>query len=302
MKKFLAISTVMLVAVSCSKKPELSVIPTLPENILATVDDVQITVEDFESFALERNAPDTAEARMAVMDEMITQEVLLNAAKKEGLDQTPEFHRAMRQFLITRLEEKKMQPLLAQADEVSEPEIDQASRESALRFVIPAARRYAWLRVQGYGGETTEAAVRIQSALSNFRSLPEDLHRIGFGSAAAEFSDDGDTRYQGGDLGWLTPEQLATRLPPETASQALRLKPGQTSDPIQLPDGVCVIRCGEERPATPIPKNDFRQHVKQQLITRRRAEARSAFLASSRKALKVEIHQEKLKSIRKPPP
>ena len=298
MKRSLLLLVVMMPAASCSKKSITAAPAPLRQDILATVGAAQITVSDFESYAVERNTPDSAAARTALLEEMIAEEGLIHAAKSEGLDQTPEYRRAMRRFLITRLEERRLQPLLAQAEILSDADLDKACQQEASRFTQPAARRYAWLRVVAEGADAAMAGTRIQSALLNFRALPEDPNRPGFGAVAAEFSDDGDTRYQGGDLGWLTPEQLATRIPSDACGQVANLKPGQTSDPIRLADGFCVILSTAERAAIPLAKRDLRERVKYELITRRRAEARAAFLLASRSGLKIGISQEKLDSTR----
>lgn len=279
---------------SCSKKVHDAVLTGSPDHVVATVGDVKITLEDFTTYAQERKTSGTAEARRAVLEEMITQEALLHAARKEGLDQSPEFQRAMRLFLITRLEERDLLPLLTKAEEVSDQDVDEALRESGPRFVRNPARRYAWLRAMADGNNITVATDRIQSAVHRFRNLPPDTNRVGFGTVAAEFSDDGETRYQGGDLGWLTSEQLAIRLPPNSVSRVSSLKPRQVSDLIQLPRGVCVILCSEERGATSNAAHIFREKLRQELSEKRRLETRNAFVKSARSALKIEIHEEKL--------
>ena len=142
------------------------------------------------------------------------------------------------------------------------------------------------------------AEARIQLALRGFRALSNDPARSGFGVVAAEFSDDGNTRYQGGDLGWLTPDQLAARLPLEAKRQIDSLPPGQASETIQLADGFCIVLATGERPAVPISENDLRELVKYEMINRRRGEARVNFLRKSREGIKVEIYGEKYTAAR----
>lgn len=290
----------LLLVYSCSRSPEAAVSTAPKTGVLATVGTAEIRAEDFTAYAAERRVADTPEVRSALLEEMIAEESLVQQAQTAGLDKTPAYRRAMRQFLTTRLDEQRLQPLLAKAEVISKLELDTACQEAVARFTSPAAQRYAWVRITADEAEHSAAVERLQTAAAKYRALPDDAARIGFGAVAAEFSDDTDTRYQGGDLGWLTEKELASRQPPHLAQAAAALQPGQPSEPLDLPGGVCLFLLTGQRPAAPPAPASLRERVRHELIAVRRAEATASFHRAARQAVPVEINAPALETLALP--
>ena len=105
----------LLLVYSCSRSPEAAVSTAPKTGVLATVGTAEIRAEDFTAYAAERRVADTPEVRSGLLEEMIAEESLVQQAQTAGLDKTPAYRRAMRQFLTTRLDEQRLQPLLAKA-------------------------------------------------------------------------------------------------------------------------------------------------------------------------------------------
>jgi parvulin-like peptidyl-prolyl isomerase len=102
---------------------------------------------------------------------------------------------------------------------------------------------------------------------------------------AAEYSDDTDTRYQGGDLGWLSISALPATIPSAAAS----LADGQITEPCDVPGGIAIfLSTGTRNPPTTTPEA-LRPKVRGELIAARRAAAAKNWKASLREAAKVEI-------------
>ena len=297
LRLLLLLSLALVLTPACSPQPGKKATPGAKANVLATVGGTEITTEDFLAYAQERRVSDTPEARSALLEEMITEVSLVRKAQAAGLDQTPAYRRAGRQFLTSRLDEQELQPLLAQADTVPDAELEAACKEAVARLTQPATRRVAWIRITAGENERSAALENLKAAADQYRALPADSGRIGFGAVAARFSDDTDTRYQGGDLGWLTPPQFAGRVPPALAQAISILRPGQLGEPVILPDGVCLAMVTGERPAAPPAPEAIRARVKQELITKRRAETTAAFRRAARQSTAVEIHRALLGSI-----
>lgn len=295
MKRAVAIAALTVVIAGCSReKPAVAAKPRA--DVLATVGSVEITIADFAERAAERHSPDTTAAREALLAEMTAEETLVQAARSAGLDKTPAYRRALREFLVTRLREEKLQPLLAAAEIVSNESLAAAMPEAAARYAQPAARRYAWLLVADEPG----ARDRLADSLATFRNLPPDPSRNGFGTIAAEVSEDGDTRYQGGDLGWLSDAQLAARFTPETAAAARALTPGGVTGIFPVESGIAVLTLSAARPGQALPPPAARERLRYELIQKQRTQATADFERAARAAVRVEIHPENLASL--PPP
>lgn len=94
-----------------------------------------------------------------------------------------------------------------------------------------------------------------------------------FSALAIEFSQDPGSKPQGGDLGWFERGQMVR--PFEDA--AFALQPGETSDVVQTPFGLHLIRVDErEMPDFETERDDFRTQV----IAQRLNSADSMFLAA----------------------
>lgn len=292
-------------AASCSRQPDNSTPPSAgATGVVARVGDVEIRAEEFLARAVERRAPDSPEARAALLEEMIVEESLVQRAKAAGLDQTPAYQRAMREFLITRLRESELPALLEKASVISDADLNAAVQEAAPRMGQPAARRLAWLRVT-FDDQSeparASAVTRLKEAAERWRQLPPDPARAGFGSVAAEFSDDPDTRYQGGDLGWMADAAQDARLPAAASAAAATLtKPGSLTETILLTGSACLILLQASREALPAAPSAIRDRVRHELTARRRAEAEAAFRTSARSEAKVSVNDAALRALQIP--
>ena len=162
MKSFSFLIFIILTACSGpADKPASSTVATGSDSqVLVTVGNATITVAAFSEYAAMRRTPDTPEARAAVLEEMVNEECLVQRALAAKLDQTPEYRRAMRQFLTTRLDEQELQPALAKASEISEGELAAAIAEAPQRILTPPGRRYAWIRLKANTAESEAARLR----------------------------------------------------------------------------------------------------------------------------------------------
>jgi hypothetical protein len=264
----------------------------------------EILTEDFIAYAADRSAPGFAIDRSAILDEMIAEESIAQRARTLGLDQTPAFRRALRDFLATRLREAELLPLLEEASAISDPDLEAAVAEAAPRLGQAAARRIAWMRVTFEGGSEAQrnaATTRLAEASEKWRELPPDIDRRGFGTIAAEYSDDPDTRYQGGDLGWVASDSPHTRLPAAASAAAAALQSiGSLTEPVLLADSACILLLQDQRDAQPADPGKIRERVRQELMSSRRAEAEAAWRAKCRNAARVSIDRTKLEQLSLP--
>jgi foldase protein PrsA len=92
-----------------------------------------------------------------------------------------------------------------------------------------------------------------------------------FAALAAEYSADTETKDNGGDLGWFTPESIISEL----KEAALSLPLGGFSDPIRTRAGYTIIQVVERGPHE-LEATDLRQRQQQSLQTQLEAERSTA--------------------------
>lgn len=278
--RVVALAAVPLLATACREQA------TPPANILAKVGTEVITTEDFQAAAKRRGGDN----RQALLDELIDESALVQRAEAKGLDQTPEFQRRVRNLLIATLREQESAtptPAPTPAD------LQALYEELKPTLVIPAARNLAILQLTG-----EDAAEKLLRALQRFQVLTPDATRRGFGPIAAEFSEDQNTRYAGGELGWLTDAEIQRRLPAEAAQAALSLSaPGTCSGVIQSGTTAFVILLSAQRPAATQPFDKVENQLRTEFEVRAAKAVEVSQQNSLRQGLDIQIDESRLRSL-----
>jgi hypothetical protein len=275
----------------CSRPPKPKA-ASMAADIVATVGTTAIPVEDFIAHATTRRAGDDPDSRKEVLEELISEASLAEQAHSQGLDNTPQYRRAVRQLLISQLEEKTLQPLLIAAETVTDAEVQIATKNIATQ-PSQTQRCYAWLLVKFSPAGRSEGLARLAAAQAKITATPQEITTAGFGRIAAEFSEDTDTRYQGGVIGWFTQKQLPSRLTAPLAVAAATLPTGQVSAVIDHPEGACLLLATAEKPVITqaIGALAQAQQVRYEIVQSRQKSIRQSFRASARQKAAVKINQ-----------
>jgi peptidylprolyl isomerase len=96
-----------------------------------------------------------------------------------------------------------------------------------------------------------------------------------FAAIARTESEDAQTAGRGGEIGWLTEEQMVGGI----RSAATALAKDAVSEPVRLDDGWHVLKLLDSRPAGPRPLADVREALVSQLRTAKGRELRQAYVA-----------------------
>ncbi|MBE2284566.1 MAG: peptidyl-prolyl cis-trans isomerase [Prosthecobacter sp.] len=278
----IALTPLVLAACQPAEKPESAGI--------AVVGTETIGVEEFQAAALRRGGGDPSSVdREALLDELITESALVQRAQALKLNESAEFRRRQRALLIAMLREK--QPETVEPAAPTDAQLKALYEEMKPMLQMPAARHLAVLRL-------TENRERLAEALKRFQPLPPDPARRGFGALAVEFSDDQDTRYIGGDIGWLSLEEIQRRLPAPVAKAALQLSRPQTcSDVIVDGPSAYVILLQESRAAATQAFEKVRPRLMHEFNIRQAADEARKRKEDERKGLLIEIDSALLRSI-----
>lgn len=283
---------------SDSFKPE--PVQSPPKDIIARVGSLEIGVDDFRREAYRRGGahPERIDKEI-LLDEMITDNVLLLNAIDSGLDKNPEIERAYRRMLVRELKQRHLVPRIKNAS-VTDAEVRDYYEAHANRFTRPAKIRLAMIYM-AIPPASSEETVRSQMAEVRAKAIaaPEDN---GFGKWAVLYSHDQTTRYKGGDIGWVE-EGKAYRWDPVMISTGLSLENiGDVSDIITGGDGVYMVKLTDRRPAGFIPFEKAAPKIRYQLKQKKERDIEDDFNEERRAAADIHIYSEVLESVTLPEP
>lgn len=237
--------------------------------ILVIVNGKPITQSEFDFRWSELSA--SAQARYRAeggkrkfLDDLITRELLLQEARKQGLDQSPSIRERLERYKEQlALDELVKATVRAQGD-ITKEELD-------AYFAVHSAELLA--------AEQTHAAHILVPTVALAKDLKRQLDEgADFAKLAQRFSIDQATKHKGGDLG---PYHRGTA-GPEVEAVLLTLKPGMVSDPIESPAGFHLVKLLSRDPGDAVNPYAARERLRQELHAEKQRQRFEAFLSKLR--------------------
>ncbi len=176
-----------------------------------------------------------------ILDQLIDQRLLAQEALRRGLDQNSD---ARRRLEVGR--ERLLGNILVEnlvATEVTEAAIDQMYDEQVRLQQLDDEVRVRHILV-----ETQDQAARIKETILEGRA---------FTDAAFEHSQDVETRLEGGDFGWISPNAMPDPFP----SVIGNTQTGSISDPFVTDRGWHILKVDERRTRPPKTKDEMRSQI-----------------------------------------
>ncbi len=232
----------------CDRKPA-------PANLLARVEDRQITVEDYTTryidFLRKTGINDNLKVRHDFLKTLVNEAVILEYARQKQIHKEPELQTRLQnkceQLYLDYYYENYIYPQLT----ISEAELREAFRRSKIR--LHARHLYA---------PTLDAAFAIRKQLNQGKS---------FESLARELFNDPTLASNGGDLGWFSYDEMD----PNFEDAAYSMQVGEISEPVKTSDGYSIIQLLDAEIDPFITESDYAKNEKWlQLQVKRRKHAR----------------------------
>ncbi len=287
----------LLLSAGCSRET--------PTGVLALVGDKAITIDEFtrQLEARRGRSPVPVDAE-ELLNELVEREVLAQNAVKAGLMDDPEVRERMRDVLIAQFKERQLTPLLETAS-VSDEEVAAAYQREKAQLTKPEQVRLAILHAQAEPGEKNDAdnatRLRLEAAAQLARQQDTRTDKgapASFGPLAAQHSDDQESRYRGGDIGWVERERFPGRLDPAVIEAGFALQqPGQISEVIAGAKGYYVVKLLERLPAAVLPLEQAAPALRSRLLADKQGGLTAGFHDQLRQGLRVEVHTDRLAQI-----
>lgn len=214
-----------------------------------------------------------ADIKARIVDNMVTEELFVQEAEKSGVTKDAEFQtaldRARRQLLTQTYLRTKVQPKLTDAN--------------VRAFFDKNKGRYSQDEVRAYHVLTkTEAEAK---EVHTKAKAGEDFEVL-----AKKYSKDPTVAQNMGDLGFFT----RSRMVPQFADVAFKMKPGEISEPVKSPFGFHVIKLVEKRDGKPIKFDEVKEQVRGDLQT----ESVNELIAGLKKTNKVSVNEANVKALK----
>ncbi len=266
---------------ACAKKKEEK------EPYLAKVGNIKITQADFEREF--KNLPDFAQkmfegssGKERFLDELIKKELLYQEALKKGLDRDTEYTQRVKDFkkitLIGLLFEKEIESKA----KVSDQEVKDYYEKNKDTFTAVSKIRVSQILLKTEG--------EAKKILERLKKGEE------FASIAKKSSIDTVSAKKGGDLGFFSKGQLV----PELEAVAVKLKPGEISEPIKTRSGYHIIKITDKKGEV-IEFDRVKDLISQHLSEEKQKEVFDSYMEGLQKTYKIEINKEALSKLTPPP-
>lgn len=241
---------------------ELPTATTIAPDVVAIVNGVPILRSNFETqfaqaqtyFQQQGLDPTSEEGkaiilqlRYQILDWMIDQELIAQAARREGITVTDdEVNVELSKIISSAGDEAKFDAWLSENGLTHD-----SFREQLRSELLSAALQAKVVADLPATAEQVHARhILVNSEEQAMEVLQKVLYGGSFASLAAQYSQDRSTREDGGDLGFF-PRGV---MEPNFEAAAFTLQPGQVSGVVQTPFGYHIIEVLERDPDRPIPE------------------------------------------------
>ena len=238
-----------------------------PQNAIAKVGERWVFEHDLTPYLKNGHSNKSA------LEQFIREESLAQSAIAAGFDNQLEIQAAWRRLLSSRYLELE----LAAPPQVAEAEV-RRSWEEGTQFTEPKQVRIAILR-RSITADKDDALAKLQAAIDAYRNASSaGSNTRGFGPVAAKVSDHHDTRYQGGDCGWIREGQSHALLPDAVVEAALTSPSPAVLEELTLADDAAwAILVTDVREAHKRPYEEVAMRIRRELEEIAAEEQRAAF-------------------------
>ena len=305
MKPCLNLPVVILVGTtllwtSCRKQNAATPMPT---NAVAMVGAQVITRESFQHELTRRTRLSPGgyadpQEKEALVEEMIRFEVLHQKALAAGYDKDPQIAAVLEQMIAARYREDQLARL--QPPKVTAEDIADYYRKNPERFGTPEKVRVALIEIKVTRTATpekrAELAKKAGTLLAEARSTAAADGT--FGLVAQNHSDDQASRYQGGDIGWLTVGDTNAPWDPAVLAAISRLdQPGDLAPVISTPEAFYLVKLVERQPASARPLETMKDGIAYLVARQKERQQLDDFYAALKQGLKIRTNRALLESI-----
>lgn len=268
----------------CKGKTETGSAPVKKEGaVIAEVNGDTITTGDFKH-ELENLPPylkpmaDTPEGKKELLDTMVVRELILQQAKKDGLDKSPEVAAKLEELKKRVVVESFLKKKVEEQAKVSDEEMKKFYEENKDKFKSGEQVKASHILMK-----TEKEAQDVLKELKGGAKFEELAKKHSIDSAAAK----------GGELGWFSKGSMV----PEFESVVFGLKEGETSGIVKTKFGYHIIKLTGKRPAGTRTLDEVKEQITAALLPAKQQEVFQKLKDEIKKGAKVSVKEDVLKGL-----
>lgn len=250
--------------------------------VLAEVNGTVITTQDFKN-EVDRLPPylkpmaQSAEGKKELLDSMIVREVILEKAKKEGIDKSKEVAERLDDLRKRLIVETYLKKKVEADAQISDAELKNFYEQNKQKFKT---------------GEQVRASHILVKTEKEANDILEQLKKgASFEDMAKKYSTD-STAAKGGDLGWFSRGAMV----PEFDKAVFSLKEGEQSGIVKTQFGYHIIKVTGKRPAGIRTFDEVKEQIKSTLLPGKQQEVFLKMKEGLKTDAKISIKEDVLKS------
>jgi len=263
---------------------------TTSGEVLATVNGVNITVDEFESAAARKQPSEgsslTASDKQEVLDKLVDEKLLYKAALTQGIDQDPKVQKVM----VNTLLRQEVYASVRNSDFTDE-ELQSYYETNKEDFVVPAKVQIKRILIKvtddRTDGDAKAEAERIHSEASSSPSSFKEL--------AAKFSED-PYRRRGGDVGFV-PKEGKPGLDQAVVDKAFSMDAEELSTVFKTDEGYNIVYVANKRERVERTFQQMKGSVLRKVKNERLKSLYESYVSNLKGSATVEIDEAKLGSL-----
>ncbi len=271
---------------------------------VAQVGDKAITAAEFENKIdeqppLVRSRYKTLDRKKEFLDNLIRFEVLLQEARRRGLESDPEVKAMVEKVLVQRMMQVRQKEIEA-AGALPESELRKFYDEHVSEFVRPARVRLSNIFLSAPRGDPNRAKVReeAEKLVADIKTKEAGPNRAAFAQSASSRSDDMTSKNAAGDLGFKTRDELKEAWGEAVANAAMSLKAiGELSAVVESDKGFHLLKLAGRQEGVEQPFEAVKARIESRLALERRSRALDDFVGDLKSKASVKIDEKALERV-----
>jgi peptidyl-prolyl cis-trans isomerase C len=271
--------------------------------VVAEVGDERITADEVrqrlnETSPFLRARYSTLERKKEFLENMVRNELLAQEAVRQGYDKSPAVREQMKRAMIQELIKHQLDSKLAGTD-IPEEDLKKFYDAHLDDFVKPERARVFHIFLPAKDArERAEARKKAAALLKDIDAREKKGEVNAFQAVAIKESKDAPSAPLGGDLRFLSKDELTKAYSAELANAAFDLKnAGDKTQPVDTPAGVELVKLQVKTVALNRSFEESKEPIRQRMARERRSRDYDEWVKKLRENTKVVVHEQELEKV-----